>query len=142
MFAILFGLSMDYEVFLVSQIQEHYVEAKDNLGSVIDGLANTGKMITSAALIMFFVFSAFVAQRRPDDEAVRHRPGRRGPDRLDHRALPARPGADGVDGDRNWWLPGWLDRILPKVSIEGEGFFEDEGPRAPHAPPATVPPAT
>jgi RND superfamily putative drug exporter len=47
-----------------------------------------------------------------------------------------------LTGDRNWWLPGWLDRILPKVSIEGEGFFEDQGPRAPQAAPTPVPPAT
>ena len=65
LFAILFGLSMDYEVFLVTQIKEHYDETKDNLGSVVDGLANTGKIITSAALIMFCVFAAFVASGDP-----------------------------------------------------------------------------
>ena len=60
MFAILFGLSMDYEVFLMTQIQEHYKEEGDAHKAVVDGLANTGRVITSAALIMVCVFSSFV----------------------------------------------------------------------------------
>ena len=142
LFAILFGLSMDYEVFLVAQIKEHYVETKDNLGSVIDGLANTGKIITSAALIMFFVFSAFVANGDPTVKQFGI--GLAAAILIDSTIVRCLlvPALMVLTGDRNWWLPGWLDRILPKVSIEGEGFFEDAGPRAPQAPPAPVPPAT
>ncbi len=65
MFAILFGLSMDYEVFLLTQIQEHYNESGDARQAVIDGLATTGRVITSAALIMVFVFSSFILNGDP-----------------------------------------------------------------------------
>ena len=65
MFAILFGLSMDYEVFLLSQVKEHYEEDGNTHDAVVDGLANTGRVITSAALIMVFVFSSFVLNGDP-----------------------------------------------------------------------------
>ena len=73
MFAILFGLSMDYEVFLLTQIQEHYKEDGDPHKAVVDGLANTGRVITSAALIMVCVFSSFVLNGERHRQAVRRR---------------------------------------------------------------------
>ena len=97
MFAILFGLSMDYEVFLMSQIQEHYQETATPAG----GRRRTrgdGRVITSAALIMVFVFCELRPERRPDGQAVRRRAGGRDRGRRDRRALPARAGGDGADG--------------------------------------------
>jgi putative drug exporter of the RND superfamily len=129
MFAILFGLSMDYEVFLLSRIREDYQETKDNLGSVINGLSVTARVITSAALIMISVFLGFVADPEPtvkmfglglavavlvDATVVR---------------LVLVPATMELLGDTNWWLPGWLDRILPHIAID-EG-----GPPPPVAPP-------
>ena len=77
MFAVLFGLSMDYEVFLVSQIEEHVHAGEDNRSSVVSGLVTSARVITAAALIMVFVFGSFVLNGDPDDQAVRGRPGRR-----------------------------------------------------------------
>src|SRR5207302_4257235 len=65
MFAILFGLSMDYEVFLVSQIEEHVHEGEDNKGSVVHGLVTSARVITAAATIMVFVFGSFVINGNP-----------------------------------------------------------------------------
>ena len=118
MFAILFGLSMDYEVFLLSRIREDYQESGDNLESVVNGLASTARVITSAALIMISVFLAFVPNPNPtvkmfglglavavfiDATIVR---------------LVLVPATMELLGDANWWLPKWLDRILPKIEIE------------------------
>ena len=98
MFAILFGLSMDYEVFLMTQMKEHYLEFGDERRAVVEGLANTGRVITSAAGIMVCVFASFVLSRRPGGEGVRGRPRGGDRDRLDRRPLPPRPGGDGADG--------------------------------------------
>ena len=140
LFAILFGLSMDYEVFLVTQIKEHYDETKDNLGSVVDGLANTGKIITSAALIMFCVFAAFVANGDPT--VKQFGVGLATAILIDATIVRCLlvPSLMILMGSANWWLPGWLDRVLPKVSIEGEGYFK-EHPGAPvrQLPAAPVP---
>ena len=118
MFAILFGLSMDYEVFLLSRIREEYNRTHHNLDSVVDGLASTARVITSAALIMISVFLAFVPDPNPtvkmfglglavavfiDATIVR---------------LVLVPATMELLGDANWWLPKWLDRILPKIEIE------------------------
>ncbi len=118
MFAILFGLSMDYEVFLLSRIREDYQETRDNLGSVINGLSVTARVITSAALIMISVFLGFVASPEPtvkmfglglavavfvDATVVR---------------MVLVPATMELLGDANWWLPGWLDRLLPRIEIE------------------------
>ena len=75
MFAILFGLSMDYEVFLLSRVREEYLATGDNETSIVRGIASTGRVITSAALIMIAVFLAFVLGRGRGDEDVRPRPG-------------------------------------------------------------------
>jgi RND superfamily putative drug exporter len=121
MFPILFGLSMDYEVFLLSRIREEYARTGDNAESVARGLAGTGRIITSAALIMIAVFLSFVASPVPslkmlglglatailiDSTVVR---------------MVLVPATMSLLGDANWWLPRWLDRALPIVDIERGG---------------------
>jgi RND superfamily putative drug exporter len=123
MFAILFGLSMDYEVFLMTQIQEHFKEENDPHKAVVDGLANTGRVITSAALIMVCVFSSFIL----NGNAVIKEFGvglavAIAIDATIVRCL-AVPSVMALMGRAAWWLPGWLDRLLPRISIEGEEFF-------------------
>jgi RND superfamily putative drug exporter len=123
MFAILFGLSMDYEVFLLTQMREHYRENEDEKEAVIEGLANTGRVITSAAAIMVCVFTSFVLNGNPivkefgvglavaiaiDSTLV--------------RCLLV-PAVMVLLGKRAWWMPRWLARLTPHISIEGEEFF-------------------
>jgi len=124
MFAVLFGLSMDYEVFLVSQIKEHVDEGQDNKRSVVSGLVTSAVVITAAASIMVFVFGGFVLNGDPtvkqfgvglavavilDATVVRC------------LLVPARMI---MLGKRNWYLPRWLGRILPRISIEGAEYFQ------------------
>jgi putative drug exporter of the RND superfamily len=140
MFTILFGLSMDYEVFLLSQIQEHYLESGDTRKAIVDGLANTGRVITSAALIMVCVFSSFVLS----DDAVVKQFGVGLAVAIAIDATLVRclfvPAAMTLMGDKCWWIPRWLDRILPHVSIEGGDFFEKRAAaEATKAVPATGP---
>ena len=119
MFAIVFGLSMDYEIFLLSRIQEAWHATGDSAGAVASGLASTARVITCAALIMVAVFAAFVASTTVmvkmlavglaaavviDASIVR---------------LVLVPAFMFVLGNNNWWLPGWLDRILPHLDHEG-----------------------
>jgi putative drug exporter of the RND superfamily len=130
MFAVLFGLSMDYEVFLVSQIKEHADAGEDPRRSVVSGLVTSGRVITAAATIMVFVFGSFVLNGDPtvkqfgiglavavilDATVVRC------------LLVPARMARL---GKWNWYLPRWLDRILPHISIEGAEYFKarDEHP--------------
>jgi RND superfamily putative drug exporter len=120
MFAILFGLSMDYQVFLVSRIGEHWAETKDNTRSVIEGLATSARVITSAALIMVSVFSSFVLN---GDPAVKQfglgMAVAIAVDATIVRCLLV-PAVMMLIGRANWWLPGWLDRILPRLGLEAE----------------------
>ncbi len=120
MFAILFGLSMDYEVFLLSACQEHWHETGDARRAVVDGIASTGRVITSAALIMVSVFAAFVFN---DDPTVKQfglgMAVAVAVDATVVRCLLV-PAVMILLGRRAWWLPAWLDRRLPHVSIEGE----------------------
>jgi RND superfamily putative drug exporter len=120
MFAILFGLSMDYEVFLLSRIREEYLSDGDNLTSVVSGISDTARVITSAALIMISVFVAFVLN---DDTTVKMV----GIGLATAVAVDATvvrivlvPSTMVLLGDANWWLPRWLHRLLPKMDIEGE----------------------
>ncbi|GAB3764954.1 RND superfamily putative drug exporter [Nocardioides ginsengisegetis] len=119
MFPILFGLSMDYEVFLLSRIREEYVRTGDNTESVARGLAGTGRVVTSAALIMVVIFLSFVASPIPSLKMVGL--GLAVAILVDATIvrLVLVPAAMALLGDRNWWLPGWLDRILPHVTVEG-----------------------
>jgi putative drug exporter of the RND superfamily len=134
-FAVLFGLSMDYEVFLLSRIREAYDATGDNAESVARGAAATGRVITSAALIMTVVFASFVADPSPlvkmlglglstaivlDATIVR---------------MVLVPAAMALLGRANWWLPGWLDRRLPQLRPEGAGVLSSQAPQ-----PAWVPP--
>jgi RND superfamily putative drug exporter len=120
MFAIVFGLSMDYEVFLLSRVREEYLATGDNDSSVIHGIASTARVITSAALIMISVFLAFATGDDPsikmfgiglatavfvDATIVR---------------MVLVPATMKLMGDANWWIPGWLDRLLPAIDIDGE----------------------
>ncbi len=119
LFAITFGLSMDYEVFLLSRMKEEFDRTGDNAAAVADGLAVTARVITAAALIMVCVFSAFVlGDNRQlklfglglatavfvDATIVR---------------MVLVPATMELLGDRNWWLPKALDRILPRINVEG-----------------------
>jgi RND superfamily putative drug exporter len=118
MFAVLFGLSMDYEVFLLSRVREEYVATGDNDVAIIRGLSGTARVITSAALVMIAVFTGFVAGADPfikmlglglatailvDATVVR---------------LVLVPATMKLLGDANWWLPRWLDRLLPRLDVD------------------------
>ena len=115
MFAILFGLSMDYEVFLLSRVRERYFATGDNDTAVIEGIAGTARVITSAALIMISVFSAFVLSDDPTTKMF----GLGLATAIFVDATIVRmvlvPAAMKLMGDANWWLPGWLDRLLPAI---------------------------
>jgi len=120
MFAVLFGLSMDYEVFLLSRVREEYLLTGDNDSSVIRGIASTARVITSAALIMISVFLGFVL----GDDPVIKMMGVGLATAIFVDATIVRmvlvPATMKLMGDANWWIPGWLDRLLPTIHIEGE----------------------
>src|SRR6185437_6689391 len=116
-FAILFGLSMDYQVFLVSRMHEEWVHTKDNARSVIVGQAETGRIITAAALIMIAVFGGFVLG---DMRAIKvFGIGLASAVFLDAFLLRTVlvPSLMHVVGRMNWYLPRWLDRVTPQVSF-------------------------
>ncbi|HEY2300917.1 MAG TPA: MMPL family transporter [Acidimicrobiales bacterium] len=134
MFAVLFGLSMDYEVFLLSRIREEYLATHDNTESIVAGIATTARVITSAALIMMSVFLAFVLGDNPtikmfgiglaaavfvDATIVR---------------MVLVPATMRLFGDAGWWLPRWLDRVLPHLDIEGEHLLPEEEYEGSHEP--------
>jgi RND superfamily putative drug exporter len=119
MFTILFGLSMDYEVFLLSRMREEWRIGHDNSSAVADGLAKTARVITAAAAIMICVFGSFVigdplhvlkvfglglaAAILIDATLVR---------------MVLVPSIMELIGEANWWMPSWLDRVVPKLGIE------------------------
>ncbi len=135
LFAILFGLSMDYEVFLMSRIREEYLRSKRNDIAVADGLAATARVITAAAAIMVTLFLSFVifgGERTIklfglglavaiflDATLIR---------------MVVVPSLMELFGDANWWLPHWLDRIIPKVSIERVPDVVADAPATPVVP--------
>lgn len=121
LFAIVFGLSMDYEVFLLSRIKEEYDRTGNNATAVADGLAATARVITAAAAIMVCVFAAFVLG---DDRALKlFGLGMAVAVFLDATIVRMLlvPATMELLGDRNWWIPKWLDRILPRIHVEGRG---------------------
>jgi RND superfamily putative drug exporter len=133
MFAILFGLSMDYEVFLLSRIREEWLRTGDSHTSVVDGLGATARVITSAALIMISVFLGFVVG---DDVTIKmFGVGLATAVLLDATVvrMVLVPATMALLGNANWWLPGWLDRLLPHLDLEGgTGTVEaDEEPSEP-----------
>ena len=130
MFAILFGLSMDYEVFLMTHVREQYKETGDPHEAVVHGLATTGRVITSAAMIMVSVFLAFVMNGDPTVKqfglgmavavAV---------DATVVRCLLV-PAIMALLGSAGWWFPKWLERVTPNFSIEGDEWFAERERRA------------
>jgi len=118
LFSILFGLSMDYHVFLLSRIREHYEETGDNTDSVAFGIRNTGRIITGAALIMVAVFGGFALGRMADLQQTGL--GLAVAVLLDATIVRAVlvPASMRLLGDRNWYLPRWLE-WLPRIGIEG-----------------------
>jgi RND superfamily putative drug exporter len=128
LFTVLFGLSMDYEVFLLSRVREEYLVSGDNATAVADGLASTARVITAAAAIMIAVFMSFVL----GDLRVLKLMGLGLATAIFIDASIVRmilvPATMELLGKANWWLPKWLDRVLPRISIE--------------APPDLAPPAT
>jgi RND superfamily putative drug exporter len=121
MFAILFGLSMDYEVFILSRVREEWVATGDPTGSVVGGIATSARVITAAALIMISVFASFVLGDTPEIKMFGF--GLAVAVALDATVIRmvVVPATMTLLGSRNWWLPGWLDRILPNLDIEGTG---------------------
>jgi RND superfamily putative drug exporter len=120
MFALLFGLSMDYEVFLLSRIREEYQRTGDNASAVASGIAQTGRVISAAAAIMVTVFGAFILS----DQVLVKVIGLGLASAVLIDATVVRmvlvPSTMELLGDRNWWLPGWLDRLLPRLDVEGQ----------------------
>ncbi|GAA4739099.1 MMPL family transporter [Modestobacter marinus] len=126
MFAILFGLSMDYEVFLLSRIREHWLRSGDARDSVVRGVAGTGRVISTAAAVMVVVFLGFATET---DLVVRQLGlGMAVAVLLDATVvrMVLVPATMTLLGRRSWWLPGWLDRLLP--TIEPEAPDEDAVP--------------
>ncbi len=128
-FAIVFGLSMDYEVFLMSRIRERFMVHGDNERAVAEGLSTSARTISSAALIMSSVFAVFVLTGVPSIKEL-------GLGSAVAIALDATlvrlilvPAAMKLLGNWNWWMPGWLDRLLPDLSFEG-GESEPEPAKA------------
>lgn len=119
LFAIVFGLSMDYEVFLLSRMKEEFDRTGDNASAVADGLAATARVITAAALIMVAVFGSFVAG---DDRTIKlFGLGLAVAVLIDATLvrMVLVPATMELLGDRNWWIPKWLDRVLPRINVEG-----------------------
>jgi RND superfamily putative drug exporter len=125
MFAILFGLSMDYQVFLLTRIKEHYAETHDNRTAVVDGLASSAWLITSAALIMVSVFGSFILNGDPTVKQF-------GVGLAVAIAIDATvvrcvlvPAVMEICGRANWWFPPRLDRTLPQLGIDSEEGLPD-----------------
>jgi putative drug exporter of the RND superfamily len=125
MFAILFGLSMDYEVFLVSQIEEHVHAGEDNKSSVVSGLVTSARVITAAAAIMVFVFGSFVLNGDPT--VKQFGVGLAVAVILDATVVRCLlvPALMVLMGKVNWYMPKWMERTVPRVSIEGAEFFAE-----------------
>jgi len=118
MIAILFGLSMDYQVFLVSRMHEEWTNSGDNARAIARGQANTGRVITAAALIMICVFFSFAfgGQRVIAEFGI----GLGGAVLMDAFIIRTVlvPALMHFFGKANWWMPKWLDRIIPHVAVE------------------------
>ncbi|TCC61984.1 MMPL family transporter [Kribbella pittospori] len=127
MFAIVFGLSMDYEVFLLSRVHEAWIATKDSHRAVAIGIGATARVITTAAAIMIVVFLSFVLD---DDPTVKMLAVGMAVAVLIDASIVRMvlvPAVMTLLGDRAWWLPRWLDRIVPDIQLEG-------GPAAPPPP--------
>jgi RND superfamily putative drug exporter len=129
---IVFGLAMDYEVFLVSRIREAYVHGESPGDAITSGLRNSARVVVAAALIMMAVFSGFISA----SESMIKMIGFGLAIAVLFDAFVVRmmiiPAALALLGKAAWWMPRWLDRILPRVDVEGEALER----RASSAPPA------
>ena len=126
MFAIVFGLSMDYEVFLLSRVKEEYERTGDAKNSVADGLASTARVISAAAAIMVVVFGSFLLE---DDRISKvFGVGLSVAVLLDATLVRMLlvPATMELLGEKNWWIPKWLDRIIPKLYVEGAPDHEEQ----------------
>jgi RND superfamily putative drug exporter len=124
LFAIVFGLSMDYEVFLLTRIREEYDHSSDNSQAVADGLTATARVITAAALIMVFVFGSFMLE---DIRTIKILGlGLAAAVAIDATIVRMLlvPATMELLGDKNWWIPRWLDRILPNLIVEPDRTSE------------------
>ena len=138
MFAILFGLSMDYEVFLLSRVREDWLATGDSRGSVVRGLSSTGRVISSAAAIMVAVFLGFATE---GDVVVKMLGfGMAVAIFLDATVIRMVlvPATMALLGRRNWWIPGWLDRVLPSVEADVADLEWDDAAPAGAPTPAAV----
>ena len=122
LFAIVFGLSMDYEVFLLSRVREEYLRTGNNAEAVADGLTATARVITAAALIMVCVFAAFVLGY--DRQLKLFGLGLALAVFIDATIvrMVLVPATMELLGDRNWWIPKWIDKRLPKIDVEGHNL--------------------
>lgn len=122
---VLFGLAMDYELFLVSRIREEVVHGSDNLTAIHRGFVGSGKVVSAAAIIMFAVFAAFVPQGDPSIKIIAL-----GlaigvfVDAFIVRMVLV-PAVLALLGDRAWWMPAWMKRALPHFDVEGEGLTRE-----------------
>jgi RND superfamily putative drug exporter len=132
MFAILFGLSMDYEVFIMSRVREDYVRTGQARGSVLSGLTSSARVITAAALIMISVFGSFVLG---DDPTIKmFGIGLSAAVFLDATVVRMMlvPAVMALLDRKAWYLPTWLDRLLPDLDVEGEHLIERLNSGTPH----------
>jgi RND superfamily putative drug exporter len=117
MFAVLFGLSMDYEVFLLSRVREEYVRTGDDNAAIVRGVSGTARIITSAAMIMVAVFLSLVVAPDPSTKML----GLGMATAIFVDATVVRmvlvPASMTLFGRANWWQPGWLDRVLPRGPV-------------------------
>jgi putative drug exporter of the RND superfamily len=135
LFAIVFGLSMDYEVFLLTRIREEYDRTADNSTAVADGLTATARVITAAALIMVSVFASFMLE---DTRTVKILGlGLAVAVAIDATVVRMLliPATMELLGDKNWWIPRWLERVLPNLVVEPDRSKEVAAePQAPQEP--------
>ena len=138
LFAIVFGLSMDYEVFLVSRIHERWAQTRDSSRAVAEGLALTGRVVTAAAAIMVFVFLSFMlGEDRVIKEFGLSLASAVFLDALIVRCL-LLPATLNLLGDATWRIPRWLDRVLPRINIEGTAAAGGAGAQSAPAQPASA----
>jgi len=118
LFAIVFGLSMDYEVFMLSRIREEYDRTGDSSASVADGLASTARVITAAAAIMVVVFGSFVFEDGREIKVFGLGLGLAVFLDATLVRMVLVPATMALLGDRNWWMPTWLDQLVPRLTLE------------------------